>query len=155
MRKIILIIAILFIASLVLIGGGCGKTENGDKDVTPKGGGEKVPTSDVAGKDISDVPRYPGSARVYYGPVSDTGIIVVEYSTSASIDTVSDFYEAQLPANGWVSPTDEEMMKEFGLTYRYVGQGVEKGEQQTIVLVRDSSDYSGYTNINITFGPKP
>ena len=107
MRKIILIITILFLASLVLIGGGCGKTENGDNGVTPKGGGEKVPTSDVAGKDISDVPRYPGSARVYYGPVSDTGIIVVEYSTSASIDTVSDFYEAQLPANGWVSPTGE------------------------------------------------
>ena len=116
--------------------------------------GETVPTSDIAGEEISDVPRYPGSVRVYYGPVPNTNIIVTEYLTSAGIDTVSDFYEAQLPANGWVSPTDEELMKEFGLTYIYVGQGVEKGEHQTIVLVRDSSDYSEYTNINITFGPK-
>jgi hypothetical protein len=150
MDKLKFIIPLL--AVLVLVGAGCGGgILDGGGDGAPE---ETVPILDVAGEDISDVPRYTGSVRIYYGPVPNTDIVVIEYLTSAGIDTVSDFYEAQLPANGWTSPTDEEMMKEFGLTYVFVGQGVEKGEYQTIVLVRDSSDYSGYTNINITFGPK-
>ena len=153
MSKKAIFVPVLLLGVLVLVGAGCG----GGEPAVPGGGGSVtpgVPKLDVAGEDISDVPRYPGSIRVYYGPVSDTGIIVVEYLTSASVDTVMNFYEAQLPTDGWVSPIDEEEMQMFGLSYRYAGQGVEKGEQQTIVLVRDSSDYSGYTNINITFGPK-
>ncbi len=153
MRKTAVLIPILLLAVLALIGAGCGGGEpavsDGDNGIT-----SGVPTSDVAGKDIQDVPRYPGSARVYYGPVPNTNFIVVEYLTSAGVDTVMDFYEAQLPTDGWISPIDEEAMQMFGLTYRYVGQTVEKDGQQTVVLVRDSSDYSGYTNINITFGPK-
>jgi len=152
MTKLKFIVPILLLGILVLVETGCvGGIPDRDSGSTFV---ETVPTSDIAGEEISDIPRYPGSVRIYYGPIPNTNIIVTEYLTSASIDTVSDFYEAQLPANGWVSPTDEELMKEFGLTYGYVGQGVEKGEYQTIVLVRDSSDYSEYTNINITFGPK-
>ena len=153
MAKSKFILPVLFLGILVLIGAGCG---GGEPAVQDEGSGiaSGVPTSDVAGENIQDVPRYPGSVRVYYGPVPNTNFIVVEYLTSASIDTVRDFYEAQLPTDGWVSPTDEETMQMFGLTHRYVGQTVEKDGEQTVVLVRSSSDYSGYTNINITFGPK-
>ena len=84
----------------------------------------------------------------------DPDLIAIVYSTSASVDTVSDFYETQLPANGWESPLDAEMMEEFGLTYRYVGQGLLKEGRQTIVLVGASEEYSGYTDISITVGPK-
>lgn len=145
MIKLKFAVPILLLAALVLVGAGCG----GD-GVTPEG-----PTSDVAGQDISDIPRYPGSVRTHYVPIPmDPDLIAIVYSTSASVDTVSDFYETQLPANGWESPLDAEMMEEFGLTYRYVGQGLLKEGRQTIVLVGASEEYSGYTDISITVGPK-
>ncbi|TET84034.1 MAG: hypothetical protein E3J36_02475 [Candidatus Nealsonbacteria bacterium] len=145
MIKLKFAVPILLLAVLVLVGAGCG----GD-GVTPE-----APTSDVAGQDISDIPRYPGSVRIHYGPVSmDPDVIVIVYLTSESVDTVADFYETQLPANGWESLLDAETMEEFGLTYRYVGQGLLKEGRQTIVLVRASEDYSGYTDINITVGPE-
>lgn len=143
MNKLKFVIPLLTLMALFLMGAGCG----GD-------GSPGAPTTDVSGENIPDVPRYPGSVRVYYGPVPGTDIVVVEYLTSASIETVSDFYEARLPADGWKLPSGEEMMEGLGLNYIYVGQGLLKEGQQTIVLVRDSTDYSGYTNINITFGPE-
>ncbi len=146
MNKLKFVIPFLILVALFLMGAGCGGGGDGLSTGTP--------TTDVSGEDISDVPRYPGSVRVYYGPIPDTDIVVVEYLTSASIETVSDFYESELPTNGWQSPIDEETMQMLGLTYGYVGQAVEKGEEQAVVLVRGSSDYAGYTNINITFGPK-
>jgi hypothetical protein len=143
MDKLKFVIPFLVLTTLVLVGAGCGG------DGTPG-----VPTTDVSGEDIPDVSRYPGSVRIYYGPVPGTDVVVVEYLTSASIETVSDFYEAQLPADGWQLPGGEEMIEGLDLAYIYVGQGLVKKGQQTIVLVRESTDYPGYTNINITFGPQ-
>jgi len=142
MRKIITFIPILLLTALILIGAGCG---DGDATI-------KIPASDVSGEDISDVSRYPGSVRVYYAPMPGIpNYMTAIYVTSASIETVSDFYETQLPANGWESELSAEMMEEFGLTYMYVGQTLMKGGREIFVLVQDSSDYSGYTEINIAF----
>jgi len=143
MRKIIVFIPILLLTALILVGAGCG----GDGTTSVA-----IPKLDVAGGDIQDVPRYPGSVRVYHAPMYGIpNAIVVVYVTSASIDTVSDFYETQLPANGWKSESSAEIMEEFGLTYMYVGQTATKDGQEIFVLVRDSSDYSGYTEVNISF----
>ena len=118
MCKKIIFISTLLLVTLVLSGAACGKKETGEGGAVPSGGiggTSKAPTSDVAGQDISDIPRYTGSVRIFHGSVPGvTDSRTVVYLTSASIDTVSDFYEAQLPANGWVSPIDEEMMREFG-----------------------------------------
>ncbi len=151
MTKLKFIVPILLLGVLILVGAGCG----GGESAVPDGRGgitTWVPKSDVVGEDISDVPRYPGSVRVYYAPMPEIpDAIIVVYVTSASIDTVADFYETQLPANGWESELPAEMMKEFGLTHMYVGQTVTKEGREIFVLVRDSSDYSGYTEINISF----
>jgi hypothetical protein len=146
MKKIVIIavlIVVIGIGAWILFGRGT---------PSPVGTIGGIPTSDVIGEDISDVPRYPGSVRIHYGTVPGvTDVVIVVYLTSANIDTVSDFYEKQLPANGWVSPMDEETMQMFGLTYKYVEQAVKKGEREIIVMVSPSADYSGYTEVNISF----
>ncbi len=141
MRKTSLIVLILLLAAIALISGGC----VGVKEV-------QTPKLDVAGEDIQDVPRYPGSARIYYGPMPGIpNAITVVYVTSASIDTVADFYETELPVNGWKSEVPDEVMAQSGLVYRYVGQTVIKERQEVFIFVQDSPDYSGYTEINISF----
>jgi len=144
MTKLKFVAPLLFLGILVLVGAGCGG--NGDTSVV-------IPKLDVAGQDIQDVPRYPGSVRVYSAPMYGIpDAVTVVYVTSASIDTVADFYEAQLPANGWESELTAEIMEELGLTCRmYVGQTVMKENWEVFVLVGDSSDYSGYTEANISF----
>lgn len=143
MTKSKFILPVLLLGILVLIGAGCG----GDDTTSVV-----IPKLDVAGEDIQDIPRYPGSVRVYYAPMPGIpNAIIVVYVTSASIDTVADFYETELPAKGWESESSAELMEEFGLTYMYVGQTVVKEDWDAFVLVRDSSDYSGYTEVNISF----
>jgi len=143
MRKTLIFVPILLLGVLILVGAGCG--DGGTTSVV-------IPKLDVAGEDIQDVPRYPGSVRVYYAPMPGIpNAITVVYVTSATIDTVADFYETELPAKGWESESSAEMMEEFGLTRMYVGQTVIKEGREIFVLVRDSSDYSGYTEVNISF----
>jgi hypothetical protein len=62
------------------------------------------PTSDVTGKNIPDVPRYPGSVRAGYLHFDDERArrTTVVYITPASIDEVLRFYKKELPANGWI-----------------------------------------------------
>ncbi len=148
MKKIVIIVIVI----LVLIGAWA--LLNGQKGVDePVTLG--VPTSDVAGEDISDIPRYPRSVRIHYGTIPGAeDMLVVVYLTPINVDTVANFYETQLPANGWETPLGAEIIEELNLPYTYVEQGLLKGEQQAIVLVRNSEEYSGYTDINITYGPR-
>jgi len=141
MRKTNLIVLILLLATIALISGGCGVVKEA-----------QAPRLDVAGEDIQDVPRYPGSARIYYGPMPGIpNAVTVVYVTSASIDTVADFYETELPANGWESELPDEVIEQSGLAYKYVGQTITKERQEAFILVQDSYDYSGYAEINISF----
>ena len=106
------------------------------------------PTSDVSGEDISDIPRYITSVRIFYGKDilgTISGTTVVGYLTSASIDTVLDFYQAQLPANGWAIIDAGEVSK------MVAAMKEERGS--VIVTITASEDYSGYTDINIVFVP--
>ncbi len=108
-----------------------------------------TPTVDVAGQDISDIPRYTGSVMIFYGEdVIGTipGTIVVAYLTSASIDTVLDFYQTQLPANGWTVFDMGEVSK--------MPAAIKGGRGSVVVTITASEDYSGYTDINIVFAPE-
>lgn len=101
---------------------------------------EGPPTSDVAGEDIPDVPRYRGSVRSYYG--SSGGTTSVIYITSASIDEVLGFYEEKLPDNGWTTET----------LWRQVDEGMiaaSKGKIRVTVECSPSIDYPNYTFVLI------
>lgn len=159
MKNKILVLGILVLAIIgIIFISGCTQHEDKGSGGVAEGSPrtQQPPTLDVGGEDISDIPRYTGSVRIFYGSVPGvSGSIIVEYLTSASADTVADFYEEQLPANGWESPLDTETMRQFGLTYRYVGQAVEKeGRGIVVITLTDSEEYPGYTDINIVFNPE-
>lgn len=106
-------------------------------------------TSDAAGQDISDIPRYTGSVRILYSadvPGTIPGTIVVAYLTSVSIDTVLDFYQTQLSANGWTVIDMGEVSK--------MPFATKQGRGSAIVTIIASEDYPGYTDINIVFVPE-
>ncbi|MFB0500533.1 MAG: hypothetical protein ACETWO_04600 [Candidatus Hadarchaeaceae archaeon] len=64
---------------------------------------EGIPISeDASGKDLPDVPRYPGSTRINYDELEEENIINVCYISTASFDEVVDFYKLELPKHGWV-----------------------------------------------------
>lgn len=103
---------------------------------TNGGGTAQPPTSDVSGSDISDIPRYTGSVRSYYGELY--GVTNIYYVTSASTSTVADFYATQLPANGWTAG---------GTTSIYAT----KGSAIAAIEIKASTTYSGYTEIQIAY----
>ena len=143
MRKILFlftIFAVLFLLS------GCVKVPSGtigDEGTGEGAGGETagVPTTDVSGKDIANVPRYPGSIRTYAGTVM--GGDMIAYQTLASVDTVAVFYEEQLPTKGWMiiaSTIDPDL--------RGITATTESGDYVTIAIAA-SEEYSGYTAISM------
>jgi len=154
------LIAVLLITALSI--SGCVTTQTGTRTsggggvASPVGGPQVgpepaggAPTSDVAGRDISDVTRYTGSVRIFYGEnVLGTvpGTIVVGYLTTASIDTVLDFYQTQLPANGWTIIDMGEVSK--------MPAAMKEGRGSAIVTITASEDYPGYTDISIVLVPQ-
>lgn len=137
----LLIIGILAVSGCVTVPSGT----TGDEGTSE--GASGVPTSDSAGEDISDIPRYTGSVRTLQGdiPFTAEGNVFATYLTSASVDEVLDFYQTQLPANGWTIVDSGEISKM---------PTAEKEGKYTVIAITESIDYSGYTNINIISGPK-
>lgn len=117
------------IEALIEAYGGGGGTGGG-------GTGGEPPTSDVSGSDISDIPRYTGSVRTYYGVLYEGTIIY--YVTSASTSTVADFYATQLPANGWTVSGTTTITATKGSAFAYIE-------------IKASSTYSGYTEIQLAY----
>ncbi len=60
-----------------------------------------MPSADVAGEDLADVPRYSGSMRTGYDKNDDGTEINLEYITSSSTKEILDFYKKTLVDNGW------------------------------------------------------
>lgn len=69
-------------------------------DVTPSGG---VPTTDVDGHDLEQLPRYPGSVRSEFSINQDDRwrTTVIEYLVTASLDDVRSFYQGVIVDFGW------------------------------------------------------
>lgn len=65
--------------------------------------GINLPTKDVKGEDLLDVPRYQPSARVSYNKDSNDGTVFVDiiYYTKDSFNNVYDFYIKKMPQNNW------------------------------------------------------
>ncbi len=65
--------------------------------------GAVLPTRDVPGTDVRDLPRYPGAVRVEYRRTLQDDFVIteVEYVTEAAFDKVYEFYRNQFRARGW------------------------------------------------------
>lgn len=107
----------------------------------PSVGKPEIPTKDIDGEDITDVPRYPGSVRIWYESLFQD--ISIEYLTSENVSTVADFYTTQLPANGWrlKGMTTEEQKTEITATKTKRGL--------LTISIETSKDYEGYTNVEV------
>lgn len=69
-------------------------------DVTPSGA---VPTADVDGHDLEQLPRYPGSVRSEFSISQDDRwrTTAIEYLATASLDDVRSFYQGVIVDFGW------------------------------------------------------
>ena len=143
-------ILIILLLAGILMANGCVKTPLeqpfvGEELTEPSTSGIGVPTTDVAGKDFSDIPRYTGSTRIFYGKDAPTeGFTISAYITTASLDEVLDFYNTQFPANGWTIIDSGEISK--------MPTAEKEGRGMAIVTITDSEDYPGYTDVNILVG---
>lgn len=63
-----------------------------------------MPTRDVTGHDIDDLPRYPGAVRVEYRHVGIGEFVEteVEYVVAAELSDVHDFYRGVFDDEGWI-----------------------------------------------------
>jgi hypothetical protein len=63
----------------------------------------RIPSEDVPGGEISNLPRYPGSVRVEYERAQQDGlkIIRVKYLTRDELDAVRGFYRGVFRGEGW------------------------------------------------------
>lgn len=61
------------------------------------------PEGNVEGKDISGLPRYPGSVRVRYGEavIGDLSVTRAGYVADAELDEARDFYRDTFRNEGW------------------------------------------------------
>lgn len=64
---------------------------------------ETVPEEDVPGKDLAELPRYPGSTRVAYRHAKLEGLASTraEYATDADPDEIRTFYRGAFDSGGW------------------------------------------------------
>jgi hypothetical protein len=60
-----------------------------------------LPTADVPGQDLPDIPRYKGSMRTAYDQNDDGSEVNLEYVASASAQEILDFYKKTLVEKGW------------------------------------------------------
>jgi hypothetical protein len=73
-------------------------TNRADTKPTPP-----LPAEDVPGKDIPDLPRYPGSVRVEYERKEQDRLVYtrVRYLSRAGLDVIRGFYRGVFRAEGW------------------------------------------------------
>jgi hypothetical protein len=102
-----------------------------------------VETSDVYGKDIDQIERYPGSIRSYYSK-SDYETDVT-YQTTAEIEDVRAFYNTKLTDAGW---TNSEEATDY---MEYVKGDDENPEIMTVYLT--SYDSQGILEYELVYEP--
>lgn len=64
------------------------------------GQGDRAPTSDSEGKDIDNVPRYPGSVRIQYTEYNNAAWVTY-IAQGAELEDIRDFYVEKLEDNNW------------------------------------------------------
>lgn len=82
----------------------------------------KVPTVDVEGKDLEDVPRMAGTVRVSYESKPETEY--VEYMLKSPVKEVFEFYLTGLKDNGWSIDNSGSSESTAGMSANKVGKGI-------------------------------
>ncbi len=107
---VLVVVMMLGCIGFVACGGGEGETtpppSNGE--TVPPSNGETTPPPSGVGLNWNDMPIYPGANRIqemtWTIPSEEGEWTKVEwryYETGASVSTVTDFYESQMPGKGW------------------------------------------------------
>ncbi len=117
------LIIIIIVVFLLILGAGGGyyvyyrakkavqkATESLPTTTTPDTTEEErtLPSSDVAGSDITDVSRYPDSVRTEYYKGAQGTFIDIVYKAEANADDILNYYKKQLPEKGWELTASEE-----------------------------------------------
>lgn len=79
------------------------ETTLSERDTPPDTTAASLPAEDVPGKDIPDLPRYPGSVRVEYEHEDQEVLRFtrVRYLSQARVDVIRGFYRGVFRAEGW------------------------------------------------------
>ncbi len=106
----------LTVVTLLTTGAGCTKpndnaNSNANETVVLDDEAIAVETSDVYGKDLTDVTRYPDSVRSYYS--SNEYETDVTYQTTGSIEQVRQYFNDQLTAAGWTNSEEATDYMEY------------------------------------------
>jgi len=96
--------------------------------------GLSLPSADVAGEDLLDVPRYSGSMRAAYDKNDDGTVVNLEYVSSASAKEILDFYKKTLPNSDWILRAGDNL----GLTFSKTGADL------TIEIVEENNNLTQY-----------
>lgn len=114
MKRLLTLGASLSLLTLVSVGAGCmnntSDTNNANTVVLDEDA-IKVETTDVYGKDIEGVERYPDSIRSYYS--SNSYETDVTYQTQATDEQIRQFYNDQLLADGWTNSEEATDYMEY------------------------------------------
>ncbi|MEM1539537.1 MAG: hypothetical protein QXW82_05270 [Candidatus Bathyarchaeia archaeon] len=108
---------------------------------TPSG----LPSSDrVSGEE--PIPRYPGSVMLSYSKTEGfPTIILIDYGTTADINTVAEWYKSELQPNGWTIKDEERTQEEISLH-------LVKAQEEVGVIIYAPTSERGYTLISIHYG---
>ncbi len=109
-----------------------------------------IPQRDLAGEDIDDVPRFPGSKRYYFLKVAIDHL--VKYKAAGTADQVYAWFIAELPQRGWQLAGADQA----GITFTPAG-GPESGVEAfgtgkwipTLLVVKAKDEGYGLVDIGI------
>jgi hypothetical protein len=103
------------------------ETTLSERDTPPDTTAASLPAEDVPGKDIPDLPRYPGSVRIEYEHENQEVLRFtrVRYLSQARVDVIRGFYRGVFRAEGWNVANVEFSEEEW--TFLLI-QGEKEGE---------------------------
>lgn len=114
---VIFIVVVVASASGVLLGEGDDSNPTGDTagDVAEE---QTLPRSDIPGRDLPNVERYPQSVRVKYEryELGEAKVVEVGYLTDSGVEDVGEFYESFPQDNAWrTASSDVSRDDELGI----------------------------------------
>jgi len=115
---------------------------------------KSLPTTDVQGADISDIPRYPGSIRASYFRHPNVKALIT-YLSDASLAAIENFYRNEMPDNRWeYDGTSWGSGSDGSVTYQIVHIWFKKGEMSATIIgtVAENKDWPTEINVFVT-GP--
>ena len=101
----------------------------------------KVPTEDVEGKDLEEVPRMAGTVRISYESKPEADY--VEYIIKSPVKEVFDYYFTGLEKNGWNIDNSGFSENTAGMNANKVGKGI------LIINITKDDIFGEYTIIQL------